>query len=76
MVEGNFWLVSGKIFDFTDVTFGSGTFVLSEVNLLCSELFDEWVESEEVYVLKMVIGSVHLLEFFWGLSWIDALKDA
>ena len=76
MIEGDFRFVARKILDFADVTFGFGALVLSEVNFLSSQFLDEWVESEEVNILQMVVSSVHLLEFFWRLSWVDALEDA
>ena len=76
MIEWGFRFVSSEILDLADVAFGSGTFVLSEVNLLGSQFLDEWIEGEEVNVFQMIIGSVHFLEFFWRLSWVDALEDA
>lgn len=76
MVEGNLGLVTGQILDFTNVAFCLGALVLSQVNLLRSQLFNQWIEGQEVDVLQVVVSSVHLLELFGRLSWVDALEDA
>ena len=76
MIERNFRFVSGEILDFSDVSFGLGALVLSEVNFLRSQFLDEWIEGEEVYVFEMIVGSVHLLEFFGRLSWVNTLQNA
>ena len=76
MVEREFWFVGYKVSDFADISSGFGSLVFSEVDLLRSEFFDEWIEGEEVDIFIVVVGSVHLLEFFWWFSGVDAFQDA
>lgn len=45
------------------------------MNFLGPQPGDHWVESEEVDVFHVVIGSIVLLEFFGRLSWIDAFQN-
>jgi hypothetical protein len=68
--------VTGKILDFADIAFSLGTLILSEVDLLRSQLFNQWIEGKEVDVFQMVVGSVHFLELFGRLSWVHTLEDA
>lgn len=74
MIKSDLGLVCGQISDLTNVSSGFGSLVLSQVNFLLTQFFDQGVKGQEVDILQMIISSVHLLQFFWWFSWIDAFQ--